>query len=248
MDWRYDVGVCTGPSNGYVYGGDEGRVLTFVRRERRAPGDSDIDIGIHRRIDGDIDTDINGGIEHGDIDTDFKDVDNVDLGGDNVNFGGLTGSPALSEVLRWAQESKRDGGVLSYEVTELEARRVTGVESGWECVLVANFGECFATGFAVVGHGVGVGGVSDGVGGEGGGVVVVVLAVMLVLLGLVMVVVVVVVVMVVMMVLLLMLVLGMVMVVVVLVTLVVVLLLLLLLSLRFEIGVILSVDGPDGQR
>eukprot|EP00904_Undaria_pinnatifida_P008760 jgi/Undpi1/5013/HiC_scaffold_19.g08365.m1 len=140
VDWRYDVGVCTGPSNGYVYGGDEGRVLTFVRRERRAPGDSDIDIGIHRRIDGDIDTDINGGIEHGDIDTDFKDVDNVDLGGDNVNFGGLTGSPALSEVLRWAQESKRDGGVLSYEVTELEARRVTGVESGWECVLVANFG------------------------------------------------------------------------------------------------------------
>lgn len=109
--WREGVRACTGRSDGFVYGGEAGKVLTFVRRGR-ASGDSESAVGVD--------------IEDGDI--------NGDVG------GGFVDRPALPEVIRWVQDLKRDRGVLSFVVTELEARRDRGVNSGWECFFVANFG------------------------------------------------------------------------------------------------------------
>lgn len=93
--WKASVGECTGPEDGYVYGGDAARVLTFVRRGRS-----------------------------------------------NDGGGGFVDYPSLPEVLRWTWTAKRDRGVLSFKVAELETRRDTGVESGWECIFASNFGEC----------------------------------------------------------------------------------------------------------
>lgn len=38
IDWKERVAGCTGPADGFVYGGDPGNVLTFVRRGRGEDG------------------------------------------------------------------------------------------------------------------------------------------------------------------------------------------------------------------
>lgn len=48
--------------------------------------------------------------------------------------------PTLPAVARWVWDSKVAAGALWFSVTELEIRRDTGVESGWECVFASNPG------------------------------------------------------------------------------------------------------------
>lgn len=102
-EWRASVNKCTGPDDGYVFGGETANVLNFIHKGRGASSSNNY----------------------------------VDA---RAGSGAAT-FPSLSEVLRWVWNAKRERGVLAYKVETLTSRRAKGEESGWECILAANFGE-----------------------------------------------------------------------------------------------------------
>lgn len=118
--WTGGVDGCTGPEDGFVYGGGAGKVLTFARRGR----------GAEKTYSGRANLDRNSGGASG--------------GGDG-GAEGFVDDPALPDVLRWFWTLKHDRGVLAYEVPKLEERRDVGGETGWEVVFLSNVGEIFGS-------------------------------------------------------------------------------------------------------
>ncbi|CAN0041066.1 unnamed protein product [Pylaiella littoralis] len=114
LTWREAVAGCTAAEDGFVYGGETGNVLTFVRRGSGEGGGGGRGGGSDR-----------GHAEHN---------------GGGSDSGAGVDRPALPDVLRWFWRVKHDRGVLAYEVAELEERRDVGVETGWEVIFASNVG------------------------------------------------------------------------------------------------------------
>lgn len=110
--WREAVAGCTAADDGFVYGGETGNVLTFVRKGRGGEGGG-------------------RGSDH----------DRAERNGGGSDDGAGVDNPALPDVLKWFWKLKHDWGVLAYEVAELEERRDIGSESGWEVIFASNNGK-----------------------------------------------------------------------------------------------------------